>query len=60
MIGDDESDVEAGRAAGCATTILIAPEDTPTAADAVAADVLEAASLLRASVAAEAAAADTA
>jgi D-glycero-D-manno-heptose 1,7-bisphosphate phosphatase len=48
MIGDSETDVEAGRAAGCATTILIAPEGTPTEADAVAADLQQAAAILSA------------
>lgn len=52
MVGDAESDVEAGRAAGCGTTILIAPRGTRTAADAVAADLLHAAGLLAASRAA--------
>ena len=46
MIGDSESDVEAGRAAGCATTILIAPHGTPTSADALAADLVEAAAVV--------------
>ena len=43
MIGDDESDVAAGRAAGC-STILIAPEgDDPSAADLVEPDLAAAA-----------------
>jgi D-glycero-D-manno-heptose 1,7-bisphosphate phosphatase len=46
MIGDSESDVEAGRAAGVATTIRIAAPGTGTAADLVAADLVEAASVL--------------
>jgi D-glycero-D-manno-heptose 1,7-bisphosphate phosphatase len=42
MIGDSESDIEAGRAAG-ARTILIAPAGTETKADAVAASLAAAA-----------------
>ena len=44
MIGDSETDVLAGRAAGC-RTILIAPETTATSADATATDILAAATL---------------
>ena len=45
MVGDSESDVEAGRAAGCAT-IRIAPAGTPSAAGAVVPTLDAAASLL--------------
>jgi D-glycero-D-manno-heptose 1,7-bisphosphate phosphatase len=48
MIGDAESDVEAGRAAGCGTTILIAPRGTATAADVVAGDLRDAVAMLTA------------
>lgn len=44
MIGDSETDVEAGRAAGTAT-ILLAEPGTPTAADAVARSLWEATEL---------------
>jgi D-glycero-D-manno-heptose 1,7-bisphosphate phosphatase len=42
MIGDDESDIAAGRAAGC-STILISPEASDTAADLVEPDLATAA-----------------
>lgn len=42
MIGDSESDVAAGRAAGC-STILISPETSDTAADLVEPDLAAAA-----------------
>jgi phosphoglycolate phosphatase-like HAD superfamily hydrolase len=42
MIGDSESDVAAGRAAGC-STILISPETSDTAADLVELDLAAAA-----------------
>ncbi|HXY81427.1 MAG TPA: HAD family hydrolase [Gaiellaceae bacterium] len=45
MIGDTESDVEAGRAAGTAT-IRIAPPGTATGADATAPDLAEAAAIV--------------
>jgi D-glycero-D-manno-heptose 1,7-bisphosphate phosphatase len=51
MIGDAESDVAAGRAAGVARTILVAPPGTETGADAVATSLVEAATLLRGPVA---------
>ncbi len=33
MIGDSERDIEAGRRAGCAVTVLVAAGDAPSAAD---------------------------
>jgi histidinol-phosphate phosphatase family protein len=45
MIGDQESDVRAGRAAGCRTT-LIASEPGPSSADLVALSLLEASRVL--------------
>ena len=45
MIGDSESDVEAGRTAGC-RTIRVAAAGTPSAADAVVATLAEAADVI--------------
>jgi histidinol-phosphate phosphatase family protein len=39
MIGDSESDIEAGRRAGCGHTVLVATPSTPSAADAVVSDM---------------------
>jgi D-glycero-D-manno-heptose 1,7-bisphosphate phosphatase len=46
MIGDRESDIAAGRAAGTATILLSAEPETPTSADYVAADLAEAVLLI--------------
>jgi D-glycero-D-manno-heptose 1,7-bisphosphate phosphatase len=50
IVGDSESDIEAGRAAGCGTTVLIASEGTPTEADAVVANLGEAVRILLAAL----------
>jgi D-glycero-D-manno-heptose 1,7-bisphosphate phosphatase len=47
LIGDAESDILAGRAAGC-FTVLVGRSETVTSADAVAADLLDAARLVTA------------
>jgi D-glycero-D-manno-heptose 1,7-bisphosphate phosphatase len=47
MVGDHESDVEAGRRAGC-KTVLVAPTDRPTAANFRVANVSELIALLEA------------
>lgn len=46
MIGDRESDIAAGRAAGTATILLSAERETPTSANYVAADLAEAVLLI--------------
>jgi D-glycero-D-manno-heptose 1,7-bisphosphate phosphatase len=46
MIGDSESDVEAGRAAGTATILLSATPDAPSSADYAAPNLAEAARLI--------------
>jgi D-glycero-D-manno-heptose 1,7-bisphosphate phosphatase len=47
MVGDEETDVEAGRAAGC-RTVRIGPAGTTTAADVLASDLAAAAELVAA------------